>query len=132
MTFRSSVAIRNAMLDLLDSNFPAGSVLEIRTGSQPAAVTDAATGTVLATVTTPSSPWAAASGGVKAKANTWEDTSADASGTAGWFRLRNAGDTLRLDGSITATGGGGDMTLDNVVLAAGQQFTITTFSPTMA
>jgi hypothetical protein len=132
MTFRSTAAIRDAMLDLLDTDFPAGSVLEIREGSQPAAVTDAATGTVVATVTTPSSPWAAASAGSKAKANTWEDASADAAGTAGWFRLRNAGDTLRFDGSVTATGGGGDMTLDNVVLALGQQFTITSFTVTMA
>ena len=132
MAFRSTAAIRNNMLDLLATDFPAGSILEIRVGAQPAAVTDAATGLVLATVTTPATPWAAASAGSKAKANTWEDASADDSGTAGWFRLKNVGDTLRLDGNITATSGGGDMELDNVVLASGQQFTITSFTVTMA
>jgi hypothetical protein len=33
-----------------------------------------------------------------------------------------------MQGTITATGGGGDMTLDNTVFASGQQFTVTSFT----
>jgi hypothetical protein len=35
-----------------------------------------------------------------------------------------------MQGSVTATGGGGDLIVDNVSFAAGQQFTITSFSLT--
>ena len=74
---------------------------------------------------------AAASGGSKAKTGTWEDLSADAAGTAGHFRLyASDGTTCHIQGTITATGGGGDMTLDNVVIAAAQAITITAFTVT--
>jgi hypothetical protein len=33
-----------------------------------------------------------------------------------------------MQGTITATGGGGDMTLDNTSIASGQQVTITSFT----
>ena len=35
-----------------------------------------------------------------------------------------------MQGTVTATGGGGDMTVDNVVFAAGQSFTVTGFTLT--
>jgi hypothetical protein len=78
---------------------------------------------------------AAAASGSKAKSNTWEDTSADATGTAAHFRVYNSqvtkdGTTCFLQGTVTATGGGGDMTLDNVSIASGQTVTITTFTLT--
>ena len=41
-----------------------------------------------------------------------QDSSANASGTATWFRLvDSAGTTTVMDGSVTATGGGGDLEL---------------------
>jgi len=120
----------DGLLDQFDTDFPAGAVLEIYSGSPPGAE-NAASGTLLASITLPSSPWASASGGSKAKANTWSDSSADGSGTAGWFRLRNAGDTKRLDGTVSGSGGGGDIELDNAVIAAGQTVTMSTFAPTM-
>ena len=74
---------------------------------------------------------AAASGGSKAKSGTWEDTSADATGTAAHFRLYAAdGTTCHMQGTVTATGGGGDMTVDNTSFAAAQAFTITGFTLT--
>jgi hypothetical protein len=74
---------------------------------------------------------AAASGGSKAKSGTWEDTSADATGTAGHFRLyASDGVTVHAQGTVTATGGGGDMTLDNTSIASGQAVTVTTFTIT--
>ena len=72
---------------------------------------------------------AAASGGSKAKNGTWEDASADAAGTAAHYRIyASDGTTAHLQGTVTATGGGGEMTVDNVVFAAGQSFSITSFS----
>lgn len=35
-----------------------------------------------------------------------------------------------MQGTVTATGGGGDMTVDNTSFASGQQFTVTGFTIT--
>lgn len=126
MAVTLNTALKNTLLDGLDTTFNSGSLV-IRTGSPPGA-NNAATGTVLATVPLPVDAFAPASGGSKAAQGTWQDLSADASGTAGYFRLLNSGGTLVLEGTVTATGGGGDLTLDNVVLATGQQVTITAFT----
>jgi hypothetical protein len=54
---------------------------------------------------------------------------ANAAGIAAHFRIKQ-GATCHLQGTVTATGGGGDMTLDNVTIATGQQVTITAFTLT--
>jgi hypothetical protein len=72
-----------------------------------------------------------ASSGSKTLLGTWQDSSADASGTAEHFRIYAAGGTVaHIQGTVTATGGGGDITLDNPALVAGQSVTITAFSLT--
>jgi len=126
-----SVAVRNARLDQIEATIGVSAVLKIRTGAPPADCAAADSGTVLATLSLPSDWMAAASSGTKAKAGTWQDSSADAAGTAAHFRLY-ASDavTCGAQGTVTATGGGGDMTVDNVVFAVGQNFTITTFTLT--
>ena len=133
MALQLSAAVRNAMLDAIESTIGTSAVLKIRTGAPPASVATADSGTVLATLTLPSDWMAAASSGSKAKSGTWEDTSADAAGTAGHYRIyANDGTTCHMQGTVTATGGGGDLTVDNVVFAAGQSFTVTSFSLTAA
>lgn len=131
MALQYSVAVRNARLDVVESTIGTSAVLKIRTGAQPATCATADSGTVLATLTLPSDWLAAASSGTKAKAGTWEDTSADAAGTAAHFRIyASDGTTCGAQGSVTATGGGGDMTVDNVVFAVAQAFSITGFTLT--
>jgi hypothetical protein len=94
-------------------------------------VATADSGTVVATMTLPTDWMAAASGGSKAKSGTWQDTSADNAGTVAHFRIyASNGTTAHLQGTVTATGGGGDMTLDNNVLAAAQAVSITSFTLT--
>lgn len=133
MSLQLSVAARNAELDAIETAAGTAAVLKIYTGSVPANCAASATGTVLATCTLPSDWMAAASGGVKSLSGTWQDTSADNAGTAGWFGLWDSGVTTRhMQGTVTATGGGGDMTVDNAVFAAGQLFSITTFDLTAA
>jgi hypothetical protein len=129
MTVRLNDNMANDLLDGIDSVFNSGT-LEIRSGSQPASANDAATGTLLASIALPADAFAAAASRSKGKSGTWQDASADAAGTAGWFRLKNGADTRRIDGSVTATGGGGQVEVDNTSLAAGQQFTITAFNLT--
>jgi hypothetical protein len=131
MAIQLSVAVRNARLDAIETAVGVSAVLKVRTGAAPATVATADSGTVLATLSLPSDWMAAASAGAKAKSGTWEDLSADAAGTAAHFRLyATDGTTCHLQGTVTATGGGGDMTVDNVVFAAGQAFTVTGFTLT--
>lgn len=131
MPLQQSVAVRNARLDAIETAIGASPIMRIRSGAQPANCAAADSGTVLATINLPSDWMSAASAGVKVRSGTWEDTSADAAGTAGHFRIYDSsGTTCHMQGSITATGGGGDMTLDNVVIAAGQSIAITTFQLT--
>lgn len=131
MALQMSVSTRNARLDAIETNIGTSAVLKIRTGAAPADVATADSGTVLATLSLPSDWLAAASSGSKAKSGTWQDASADSTGTAAHFRIyASDGTTAHLQGTVTATGGGGDLTLDNTSIATGQTVTITSFSIT--
>lgn len=131
MAIQLSTTVRNARLDTIESTIGVSAVLKIRTGAAPANCAAADSGTVLATLSLPSDWMAAASSGAKAKSGTWEDTSADATGTAAHFRLyATDGTTCHIQGTVTATGGGGDMTVDNTSFAAAQAFTVTAFTLT--
>lgn len=131
MALQYSTTVRNAKLDAIETAIGTSPILTIRTGAQPADCGTANSGTVLATITLPSDWMAAASGGSKAKSGTWQDASADASGTAAHFRIHDSGgSTCHIQGSVTATGGGGQMTVDNTSFAAAQSFTINTFTLT--
>lgn len=131
MAIQLSTAVRNARLDAVETTISTSAVLKIRTGAQPANCAAADSGTVLASITCPSDWAAAASAGAKALLGTWQDASADNSGTAAHFRLyASDGTTCHIQGTVTATGGGGDMTVDNVVFAAAQVFNVTSFTLT--
>lgn len=131
MALQYSVTVRNAQLDAIETAVGTSAVLKIRTGSVPATCATADSGTVLATLSLPSDWMAAASSGSVTKSGTWEDTSADATGTAAHWRLyASDGTTCHAQGTVTATGGGGDMTVDNTSFASGQSFTVTAFTIT--
>lgn len=133
MAAQLSVAVRNARLDVIETTIGTLPIMRIRTGAQPANCAAAFTGTVLATLNLPSDWMAAAASGTKSLSGSWTDASADAAGTAAHFQICDAaGTTCHLQGTVTATGGGGDMTVDNVVFAALQAFTVTSFSLTDA
>lgn len=131
MALQFSVAVRNAREDAVETQIGTSAVLKIRTGAAPANCAAADAGTVLATLSLPSNWMNDAASGAKTLLGTWQDASADAAGTAAHFRVYDSGGTVcGIQGTVTATGGGGDMTLDNAVLAAGQQVNVTTFTLT--
>lgn len=129
MAFQFSTAARNAALDAMETAVGASPTLEIRTGAVPASCAAADSGVVLATLALPADWLAAAANGAKVLAGVWQDLAADAAGTAGHFRIK-AGATCHIQGSVTITGGGGDLTLDNPVIEAGQQINVTAFTIT--
>lgn len=133
MAVQLSVAVRNARLDAIEATIGTSAKLKIRSGAAPATCATADSGTVLATLNLPSDWLAAAASGAKALAGTWQDASADATGTAGHFRIyASDGTTCGLQGTVTATGGGGDLTLVTTSITAAQDVTISSFTLTDA
>ena len=131
MALQLSTTVRNARLDAIEATMGTSAIMRIRTGAAPADCGTADSGTVLATLNLPSDWLAAASSGSKAKSGTWQDTSADATGTAAHFRIDDSGgSTCHLQGTVTATGGGGDLEVQNTSFASGQQVTVTGFTLT--
>lgn len=130
MAVQLSVSARNDRLDAIETTVGTQPYLDLRTGAQPADCSQADSGTELEHLQLPLDWLAAAASGAKAKNGTWEGT-IDAAGTAGHFRIKDSGDTTcHMQGSVTGSGGGGDMELDNAVVAVGQTFTVTTFTLT--
>lgn len=116
MALTVTVAASDAMGEALVTAIGATATIQIRSGSKPATPETAASGTLLATVAISGS--FASAGGVLTSANPAAVTIA-ATGTAGYFRLLTSGATAILDGTVTATGGGGDIELATVALSSG-------------
>jgi hypothetical protein len=129
MAVQHSVAVRNARLDAIETAIGTSPTLELRSGAQPASCAAADSGTVLATIALPSDWAAAASAGSKVLSGTWQDLTADATGTFGHYRLKQ-GATCHEQGSVSGPGGGGDIVMDSATVTAGQQVSITTFTKT--
>lgn len=130
MSLQLSVAARNAGLDAYETAVGASAKLDIYSGSPPANCAAADTGTLLATLSLPSDWMANASGGSKGLAGSWTGTGS-AAGTAGYFRIKDSTNTTcHMQGTVTLTGGGGDMTMDNTNIASGQSITANSFNLT--
>lgn len=130
MAVQLGVLTRNRRLDSVEVELGTTPVMTIRTGAQPANCGAADSGTVLATIILPSDWMAAASGGTKSiLGGPWQDTTADAGGTALHFRINKTGaGTCEMQGSVGM--GSGDLQLDNNVIVAGQTVSITAFTLT--
>jgi len=129
MAIQFSTTVRNARLDQIETTIGTSAVIRIFTGSPPANCATADSGTILATVNCPSDWMAAASGGSKSKSGTWEDLSADNTGTAGYFRVYDSGvTTCHMQGTVGTSGT--DMTVNSTSFTSGQPFTINTFTLT--
>jgi len=129
MSITTTTAFLDAVLDGspdLNALFNGG-VLEIRTGTAPGA-TNAATGTVLATFVPNATQWAPAANGQRGLTTTLTDASAAATGTAGYFRLRDSTGVYVVEGDCTAVGGGGDMQLITTSIVATQPIDLTAFT----
>lgn len=121
---RISVAARNAGVDAITALLDGGT-LEIRTGSQPATPADADSGTLLAEIELESTAYGPAAGGEAQLAGAPLSADAVGSGTAGHFRLKDAQGNPVVDGSVSESGGGGDLILDNTDINEGQKVNIT-------
>lgn len=131
MAYQLSVAVRNAQADQFETTTGTAPVLRFYTGAQPADCATAPSGTLLATFSLPSDWLNNGASGAKTKLGTWSGA-ASAGGTIGYFRIWDtAVANCHAQGSVTVTGGGGDMTVDNNVVANTQVITVTAYTHTM-
>lgn len=123
MAISISTAARNAAVApvaaLVDADAGAGTV-DIRSGGKPAAVSDPATGTLLATITLADPAFTGPVAGVMTlDATPVLATVGVANGAAGWFRMfDNSGDAV-MDGTVSTVGGGGDLELNVTNISVG-------------
>lgn len=135
MTLQYNIAkLINDRLNLILTDVGNSAVFQVFGGAgEPAHCVTGNAGTALTSDTIPAGggAWlAAASAGAVAKTNTWTLNGATA-GTASYFRIFDSNTaTCYMQGSITATGGGGDMTMDNTNIAVSQVITVNTFTIT--
>lgn len=131
MTVQFSTAVRNALLDAIETTMGTSVKVQLWTGTQPANCAAAATGTKLAEWSLASDWASAAASGSKSLSGVPLATTGLAAGNAGYYRFTDSsGATCHEQGSVTATGGGGDMTIDNVTIAVSQAIQITGFTKT--
>jgi len=116
----------------VESTIGTSAVLKIRTGSVPATCATADSGTVLATCTLPSDWMAAASGGTKSLSGTWQDTSADATGTAAWVRVRDGAGNACFDADVSVTGGSGTVQMPTTSITSGGPIAFNSFTIKMS
>lgn len=130
MTLQKSTSVRNGQLNAIPTAIGASAILRFLTGAVEANCAAADSGTLVVSMSLPASYFAAASAGAMALTGTWTGTCGNA-GTIGHFRLKdNAGTTCHLQGTVTITGGGGDLTFDNNVLQLNQIVNVITFTLT--
>lgn len=127
MSLQFSVAVRDARLDAIENTVGASPTLKIWTGVPPANCATADSGTLLDTMTLPADSMANAASGSKALSGSWTSTAA-AAGTAGYFRIYDGAGVCHIQGTITASSGGGDMIASSVTLALGDTETVTQFT----
>lgn len=132
MAYTVNLSARNALLADIRTQC-AGGFARFYTGSRPADPDTVASGTLLAEVTLGSPAFAAPSGGSMALSGVpLEDTSANASGTVGYVRFATSGGAGVADGTVTVTGGGGEVEMPDVDVTATEPFRITSLTITKA
>lgn len=124
-----SVAVRNARADAFETTVGPSAIMKHFGGAMPANCAAADAGAPLATINLPSDYLTNPVNGTKSKSGTWQDPSADASGTATHWRVYDStGTTCHGQGDITNNAGTGSLKVDNVVYVAGQPIDILSWS----
>jgi hypothetical protein len=128
MALSFTATLRSNRADEITAAVGGSGLLRIYDGAVPANVGTAISGqTLLAELTCNATFAPAASNGVLTLNSITQDSSANATGTATFFRLTTSGGTAVVQGTVTATGGGGDLTLNTTSISSGAAVSITSF-----
>lgn len=127
MALAFSVTIRNAQMDVVTTNAGGSCLLRIYNGTRPA--TGGTATTLLAELTCNATFASSASLGVLTLNAITSDPSANANGTATWFRIvKSDGVTHVVDGNVGTSGS--DLNLNTTTIVAGQAVALTSFTMT--
>src|SRR5215469_16585630 len=118
MAWQFSTTLRNNRIGQLQTTVGSSGVMKIFSGAEPANCAASDPSGLLCTITLPAT-FLTSSSGVTTIAGTWS-AAASATGTAACFRIYDGSSNCHMQGNITATGGGGDMTFDSVSFNSGQ------------
>ena len=122
MALGMATNLRNAMLDAITTFAGGSALLRIYDGSRPA--TGGAATTLLAELTCNATFAPGASGGVLTLNAITQDSSANATGTATWFRLvKSDGTTHVFDGNVGTSGS--DLNLNSTSITSGSAVSVT-------
>lgn len=121
--------LRNSMLDEITTAIGASGLLRIYEATRPADA-DTAVGaqTLLAELALSATAAPAASGGVLTFSTISDDTSANATGTAAWFRVTTSGGSAVFDGDVGTSGS--DLNLNSTSITSGGTVSVTSFTIT--
>lgn len=124
MALAYSTTLRHARLDAITTAAGNAALLRIYDGTRPAT---GGTATTLLAELTCGTPFAAgASGGQLTVGSITQDSSANATGTATWFRIvKSDGTTHVLDGNVGTSGS--DLNLTTTSIVSGQPVSVTSF-----
>jgi hypothetical protein len=135
MTLHVSNAARSTLADAIKTAIDAGAgagKIRVYNGSQPAGPDTAISGqTLLAEYTLADPSFGAAVTGVITLLGTPRSTTGVAAGTASWFRALDSTNVAVVDGSVSATGGGGDLQLNTTTISVGVAVDLTAGTITM-
>lgn len=132
MATQLSTTIRNGMMDFVTTTIGGGAKIRIYNGSIPANCAAALGGATLLAELTGNTPLApGSSGGVLTLSAITQDSSADNTAAAQFYRVYDSGaTTCHMQGTVTATGGGGDMELSTTAIVTGAIVAITSWTLT--
>ncbi len=121
-----AAATRNAELDAITTAIGSSGVIKLYDGSRPATCGTATT--LLGTMALSATAAPGASAGVLTFSAITNDSSADATSTATWFRVQTSGGTCILDG--TAGTSATDMILNTAAIVTGAAISVSSFTIT--
>lgn len=132
MAISNSTTFKNAIAQAFETAIGASGRITFYSGTIPATADTALSGnTVIAQAIVPSADFMAnPSSGVAALSATLTDASADNTGTMTFFRWETSAGACIQQGSVTATGGGGDITFASTSVTAGQTLNLTAYNVT--
>ena len=126
MALGYNATLRNNQLDEITGLAGASALLKVFSGTRPA--TGGAETTKLSEQVCNATFAPAATGGVLTLNAIADDTSADATGTASWFRIESSGAVHVMDGNVAASGS--DLNFDSISFVAGGTVAISSFTIT--
>ena len=126
MALAYSTTLRNSQLDAVSTAVGTGGLIRIYDGTRPA--TGGAATTLLAELTVAGAFAPAAAAGVLTVNAVTQDSSANATGTATWFRVTTSAGTFVIDGNVSTSGS--DMNLNTTSIVATGPVSITSFTIT--